>query len=53
MPQIMLLSMGNVKDWRFFGMKEHIEQRIRHIAEHLMRLEYDAKLIKQKRAKRH
>ena len=32
-------------------MKEHLEQRIHDLAEHLIQLEYDANLIKQKRAK--
>lgn len=32
-------------------MKEHLEQRIHDLAEHLLQLEQDAKLIKQKRAK--
>ena len=32
-------------------MKEHLEHRIHDLAEHLIQLEQDAKLIKQKRAK--
>ena len=32
-------------------MKEHLEQRIHDLAEHLIQLEQDAKLIKQRRAK--